>query len=252
MAFEEVAEAYDRARPTYPPELFDDLAELAELPTGARVLEVGCGTGQATLPLAERGLVVTCVELGERLAELARRKLSRFPAVDVVNAMFETWEPAEAGFDAVVAFTAWHWLDPDVRYRKAAGLLAPGGTLSVVATKHVLPADGDRFFVDVQQDYVDLQATREWGDGPPPPPEHVRDLAEEFESSALFGAVAVRRYLWDVEYTADEYLTVLDTYSGHRALDPALRSELYGRIRRRIDAPVRKTYLATLNVARRR
>ena len=122
----------------------------------------------------------------------------------------------------------------------------------MVATKHVLPADGDRFFVDVQQDYVELRATDDWAGGPPPHPDAVPDLAAEIDASGLFRDAVARRYVWDVEYTADEYLTVLDTYSGHRALDPALRSELYGRIRRRIDATVRKTYLATLNIARRR
>jgi SAM-dependent methyltransferase len=204
------------------------------------------------VPLAERGFEVTCVELGERLAELARAKLAAFPRVEVVTAPFETWEPADADFDAVMAFTAWHWLDPEVRYTKAARLLAPGRPLAVVATKHVLPVGGDRFFVDVQQDYVELRATRDWGDGPPPPPEEVPNLAAEFQASGVLGDVSVRRYLWDVVYTADEYVAVLDTYSGHRALDPAIRSELYERIRRRIDGTVRKTYLATMNVARRR
>src|ERR671933_454382 len=56
--FEEVPELYERARPLYPPELFDDLVAYAGLEAGSRVLEIGCGTGQATLPLAERGLAV--------------------------------------------------------------------------------------------------------------------------------------------------------------------------------------------------
>ena len=91
--FEEVPELYDRARPTYPAQLFDDLAAIAELPEAARIVELGCGTGQATIPLAERGYRVTCVELGEQLAGAARRRLAVFPAVKVVNAAFETWQP---------------------------------------------------------------------------------------------------------------------------------------------------------------
>jgi SAM-dependent methyltransferase len=226
------------------------LVALAALSQGARVLEIGCGTGKATLPLLERGLDVTCVELGERLAEVARRKLSAFSRVEVVNAAFETWEPREAGFDAVVAFTAFHWVDPAVRYAKSAELLDPAGSLAVVGTKHVLPEDGDPFFVDVQEDYVALRATPQRGDGPPPRPEEVPDLEAEIEASGAFRHVAARRYVWDIVYTADEYVAVLDTYSGHRALEPALRSRLYDRIRRRIDGTVRKTYLATLNIAR--
>jgi hypothetical protein len=172
--------------------------------------------------------------------------------VTVVNAPFETWEPERTDFDAVAAFTAFHWIDPDVRYAKPARLLGAEGSLAVVATKHVLPADGDRFFVDVQQDYIALRAAPDWAGGPPPRPDTVPDLGDEIESSGLFRNVAVRRYVWDVVYTADEYVAVLDTYSGHRALDAEIRAQLYERIRRRIEGTVRKTYLATLNVARLR
>lgn len=125
---EEVAELYDRARPTYPAQVFDDLAALAQLPDGGRIVEIGCGTGKATLPLAERGFEIVCIELGEQLAAVARRKLADFPAVEIVNAAFETWEPVAAGFDAVVAFTAFHWIDSDMRYSKPAPFPARQGS----------------------------------------------------------------------------------------------------------------------------
>ena len=132
--FDEVPELYDRARPGYPSEVFDDLAVLAGLPESARILEIGCGTGKATAELAARGFRITCIELGAELAALAQRKL---PAVAVIHGDFETWRPSAAAFDAVVAFTAFHWIDPSVRYEKAASLLHAGGVLAVVATEHV-------------------------------------------------------------------------------------------------------------------
>lgn len=254
--FEAVPELYERARPIYPPQLFDDLAQLAELPQGARIVEIGCGTGQATLPLAERGFRITCVELGEQLSTVARRKLASFPTVVVVNASFESWEPPATDFDAVVAFTSFHWVDPEVRYEKSASLLRESGALAVVGTQHVLPADGDRFFAEVQADYEavvpDDEKTKVGG---PPDPKAVGDLRDEMEASALFSNAVVRRYLWDVTYTADDYIAVLDTYSGHRALADETRRRLYERIHRRVQArpegKVRKTYLATLNIAER-
>src|SRR5918912_4072484 len=128
--FEEVPELYERARPLYPPELFDDLVTYAGLEAGSRVLEIGCGTGQATLPLAERGFDVVCVELGAGLADVAQRKLAEFANATVVNADFETWDAPPESFDAVVAFTAFHWIDTDVRYAKPARLLRRGGALA--------------------------------------------------------------------------------------------------------------------------
>jgi SAM-dependent methyltransferase len=252
--FEQVPELYEQARPTYPAQLFDDLAELAGLRDGSRLLEVGCGTGQATLPLARRGYAVVCVELGEGLAAAARRNLAPFPDVEVVHANFETWEPDRRDFDAVVAFTAFHWVDPELRYEKAARLLRDRGALAVAGSLHVRRPEGDTFWVEVQEDY-DAVVPSDANDAPPLP-EEVEDLRAEIEASGRFAYVAHRRYLWDIEYTADTYIALLDTYSGHRALADERRNRLYDRIRRRIEARpggrVTKTYLTLLNVARKR
>src|SRR5687767_13722173 len=126
VTFDEDAERYDRARPGYPSSIFDDLAELAGIGPGCRVLEIGCGTGQATVPLAERGCEVVAVELGTELAEVARRNLARFPDVQVVNAAFERWPLPPEPFDVVLSATAFHWIDPTVRVVKSADALRPG------------------------------------------------------------------------------------------------------------------------------
>lgn len=252
--FEDVPELYDRVRPVYPGQLFDDLKSLASLPARARVLEIGPGTGQATLRLAQAGYEVVGVELGKGLASVARQKLAVYPKVQIVIAPFETWEAGERRFDAVVAFTAFHWIDPEVRFRKSAELLVPGGSLAVVSTQHVLPQGGDTFWASVQQDYDAVDPRDD--NRPPPPSEEVDDLSREIEASGYFHSGASRRYLWDVDYTADEYISVIDTYSGHRSLELKKRQELYDRIRRRIesrpDRKVTKTYLAILDVARKR
>lgn len=250
--FESVAEVYDAARPSYPDALVDDLVALAGVPPAGRVLEIGPGTGKATVALAARGLAVVGVELGERLAAVARRNLASFPRAEIVVADFETWEPERAEFDAVTAFTAFHWIAPDVRYSKPARLLRSGGALAVVQTKHVMPAGSDPFFAEVQEDY-DAVVPRD-DNAPPPPPEEVGDLREEIEATGIFAEVEVRRHLWEVEYTADEYVAVLGTYSANLTLAPVERDELFARIRARIRAApggsVTKTYLGTLNVAR--
>jgi SAM-dependent methyltransferase len=111
--FDSAAHLYQQARPGYPAELYDELIRLAGLRPAARLLEIGCATGKATVPLAERGFRITCLELGPRLAATARDNLARFPAVTVTEADFDTWlaPPGEA-FDLVFAATAWHWTDP--------------------------------------------------------------------------------------------------------------------------------------------
>ena len=118
---------------------------------------------------------------GEQLAAFARRKLSGYPAVEVINADFENWRPQRAQFDAVVAFSSFHWIAPEQRYVKTAELLAECGKLALVSTAaHVLPLDGDPFFVEVQEDYeaVVPEDPRTKADAAGPPlPEVVIELS---------------------------------------------------------------------------
>ena len=169
----------------------------------------------------------------------------------VVNADVEYWVPDAAPYDGVVAFMAFHWVDPERRYGIAAALLPPGGVLAIASIHHVMPPDADPFYFDVQDDY---RAVGMAGDEPPPPPGEIVYLEGEIDASGLFGPVTVRRRGWEVVDTADEHLALINTYSPHLLLPEEQRRELFDRIRRRIEArpdgTVRKSMLAVVQVAR--
>jgi SAM-dependent methyltransferase len=255
--FDSAAARYRAARPGYPDELYADLLALTGVRPPARLLEVGCGPGTATLPLARRGFRITAVELGAALAAEARRDLAGFPQVSVVTSSFEEWRPPEgsAPFDLVYAATAWWWVDPDVKYAKAAALLRPGGHLAVWGAQHAFPAGFDPFFTDIQRVYGELgEAAVPW---PPPPPEEQPDPAvAELAESGRFEVVGTRRYVWGRRYTAEEYIALLDTFSGHIAMEPAKREHLYREIRRRLAARpggrLTRHWYVPLTVGRRR
>jgi len=241
--FDRIAEQYEAARPTYPVALLDDLVSLAGIPAAGRVLEIGPGTGKASVALAERGFELTGVELGAHLAAIARRRLAAFPNAEIVVADYEQWEPERADFDAVVAFTSFHWIAPELRYAKSKRLLRPGGALAVVHPQHVLlPGVDVAFWESVFSDagYV------------PPAPDDVDDLREEIEATGLFSEVTVHTHLWDVEYTADEYLALLDTHSPMLALPDEQRREIYSQLHTLITehGGLTETYAGVLNVAR--
>ncbi len=253
--FDEVAELYDRARGSYPEELFDDLFALAEIaPADAEVLEIGCGTGQATLPLARSGCRIVCVELGANLARIARRNLNRFPRVTVETASFEDWDPRGASFNMVFAATSWHWVDPRVRYVKAASVLRPRGVLAFTTWDHAFPPGFDPFFTEIQRAYETI------GEDtialPPPTPDKIADARDEIERSGLFEGARVARYLWTTDFTADEYVELMSTASDHRLMDPAKRQWLFSEMRRLINARpggrIRRHNLTILHVARRK
>lgn len=252
--FDTAAEAYERARPGYPSELFDDLASLTGLGgRPGRVLEIGAGTGQATRGLLAQGWTVVALEPGRELTRVARRVLAGLGDVRVVVATFEGWPGDDASFDLVLAATSWHWLDAGVAYPKTAALLRPGGHLAIVATEHVLPAvGGDAFFRDVEDAY-DAVGLGDGQGGPKPPDEIATPDAAAIGASGLFGGVVERRYVWHRTYSADEYLALLATYSGHIAAAPERQERLFADIRGRIEArpggSVRKHYLTTLQLA---
>jgi SAM-dependent methyltransferase len=256
LTFDAAAGRYQQARPEYPDELFDSLASLAGLQPGDTVLEIGCATGKATAELARRGLRITCVEIGADLAAQARQNLTAFPQVQVVQADFESWPaPRGASYDLVCAATAWHWIDPAVRYRKARDLLRPGGHLAFWAAEHVVPVAGDRFFEELQDVYDEI------GEGLPPGSAWIRpgempDSRAEIEASGLFTDIVARQFDWEIAYDAEGYIRLLDTFSGHLAMAPWQRDRLYGEIRRRLaerpDGLLRRHWGAVLHVARRR
>ena len=253
QTFDSTADLYDAARPSYPDDLFDDLVRLTGLEPGSRLLEVGCATGKATQPLLQRGFSVVCVELGARLAEVARRNLAGLP-VEIHVAPFETWPGEPESFDLVYAATAWHWLDPTTRYVKAHDLLRPGRHLAFWSAVHAFPAGFDQFFSEIQEVYDAIGESYE-GEWPPAAPHEVVDETAEVAASGLFGDVEVRRYLWQRDYTADEYISLLDTFSGHIAMEPAKREHLYREIRRRLaqraGGRVQRHWYAILHVARK-
>lgn len=200
--------AYDRARPSYPAELIDDL--LADGP--ADVLDVGCGTGKAARLLAERGVQVLGVEIDERMADVARSH-----GIEVETDSFEAWEPAGRRFDLIVSGQAWHWVDPQVGAVKAVRLLRPGGLLAPFWNFSELEPEVrrriDAAYARVERELGERSVIRS-GAGPHTVPAH----SEAVRATGLFASVEHHRYRWEKAYTRDEWLDFIQTHSDHSTL----------------------------------
>jgi hypothetical protein len=131
LTFGAAAEAYDAARPGYPAELLADVMAYAG-PGGARAVEVGAGTGKATVPLAGYGGGLLCLEPDPRMAAVLRRATAHRPGVRIEVVAFEKWRPPDRGYGLLVAATAWHWLDPRLRWDAVHAALAPEGALALL------------------------------------------------------------------------------------------------------------------------
>ncbi len=209
------AERYDRTRPRYPDVLVERIVAASP---GPDVLDVGCGTGIVARQFQATGCKVLGVEPDARMAEFARRS-----GVEVEVATFEAWAAAGRAFDAVVAGTAWHWVDPVAGPAKAAKVLRPGGALAVFGHAFQLPPDVAEALAVVYQQVVP--------DSPfnlPATTNHALDryqrmyakLADGIREAVGFSDPEQWRFDWEQSYTRDEWLDQMPTTGEITQLPP--------------------------------
>jgi SAM-dependent methyltransferase len=199
--FDESAVAYDRFRPRYPDAVFDDIMELGELQSGARVVEVGAGTGIGTEALVERGLQVFAIEPSDGMRELAQEKLG--DRASFSGGRFEDFTALSAA-DAIVAFSAWHWVEPSVGLDLAARLLSAGGVLAVAWTEVVSWGQGDF------EDRLAEVTGSPW----PKTVEHMRASLVPIRDDRRFHEIAVRTHRFERELNAQTFIGLTRTYPG--------------------------------------
>ena len=255
-SYDPIAQIYDRARPDYPAALFDDIVAYADLDDEARLLEIGCGTGQATLPLAQRGCAIDCIELGAELAAVARQNLAPYPKVKLIKADFETVALPRRAYHLVYAATAFHWIDPAVSFSKAHDLLKSGGALALFWHRPAL-TDVSRAYVAALQDIYRRIAPEmaEAYEAPPGPDEVSTEYAELIPNSGLFDQLVIRKHYVLTEYSAEAYVELLSTFSDHIALRQETRRQLFEEIgaliKREFAGVLPRETVALLYLARR-
>ena len=231
---------YEDARPGYPEELIQNIEDLSGLNDRSRILEVGCGTGKATRPFAERGYELVCLDIGADLIAVARKKLKAFPNVSFVEHAFEDWK-SDRKFDLILSATAFHWVDPKVRYLKASEVLKSKGFLAVFSNQHVRKDEG--FFAESQRlydkYYTPLTTNR---------PTH----ATNFPGVEAFQVPMKRVYPWTQTYSSEQYIKLLNTYSDHIALPEENKRLLFDGIANLIETKykgqITKHYEAILDL----
>jgi SAM-dependent methyltransferase len=212
--FDASAVAYDRYRPRYPDELIDDIIELGGVQRGDRAIEIGAGTGIGTAPLVDRGLHVIGIEPSPSMRELAEDKLGN--RARFVAGRFEDW-PSTDDVDLIVAFSAWHWVDPGRGVDLVADLLSRGGSLAVAWTE----------IVSWGQDGFEERLADITGAPWPKTVEHMLASLRPFDSDPRFTDFATRRHRFERSLDAESFIGLTRTYPGFHS---TVRDEQYRRI----------------------
>lgn len=126
-SFDRVAVEYEKHRVGYDQRVVSEIIRGANLKSDSRVLEIGAGTGQASLQFATTGMELVCVEPGFAMANILREKLKEYPNASCICTSFETLSLPPGTFDCIFAAQSLHWIDPSTRYTRPHSLLKPGG-----------------------------------------------------------------------------------------------------------------------------
>lgn len=249
FTFDRIAGLYDAARAGYPDGVFERLSSFAH--PGRAVLEVGCGTGKATVGLAARGLSIVALDPGPSMIAQARANLADGADVRFVQSTFEAWTPDAADFDLIAAAQAWHWVPPDIGLPKVASLLKPNGVLAIFGNDWTLAdpqlnAASDAVYVHLAPELRDSPLGFWYrADGP---------LPAMIEGCGLYRDLSYEGFAWSRTVDVEPYLGMLRTLSNHQGLGPPRLEALMvavGQAARAFEAMVALSYTTHLHHCRR-
>jgi SAM-dependent methyltransferase len=229
--FGEAVNQYANARPGYPAAMIDDVLEYAD--PVSEILEVGAGTGKATVDFAARGVAMTCLEPDPRMAERLAQECASFPHVTIEITRLENYS-RPLSFDALIAAQSWHWVDPTRRWDLAHEAVRTGGTIALFWNIYVV-ADPDlraqlveidtRYGIDYGANGVsieDREGEIELEEGWP---------AYDLASDSRFEDLVSRRYRRELEYDVPRYVDLLTSTSAYRLLEETKREQLFDEVR---------------------
>jgi SAM-dependent methyltransferase len=233
ITFEEAADLYNESRPGYPEQLVEDVISHSKIPEGGRILEIGCGPGNATILFASRGFEILAIELGPKLSALARKNCRAFPKVSILNMAFEYWSVEEEKFDLAISADAFHWIVPEIGYPKVAQALKPSGVLAFFWNT---PSEIESEVAEALTRVYEKRAPhaenphgsfiKDW---------IIKTVNEVIVRSSCFSEVTVSEYPITEIQSTDHYIKNLWTYSSHSPLDRHKREYLYDGIRIVLD-----------------
>lgn len=204
-------------------------AIVALLP-GTAVVEVGAGTGKATVLFGVRGLEIACIEPDPQMAAVLTENCRELPNVTVTVSAFEDFQ-ADRLYDGLIAAQSWHWTDPARRWSKAASLLREGGLIALFWNRtqsHLTPL-APAIAEIYHRHQISTSAALSEDQTPPAWPR------DEMEKQPTLADVEVREYSSVHTYSTQEWCDYMASTSNLLILEPAKRLAVLTDLARVID-----------------
>lgn len=248
-----VAEAYNRVRPRYPQALCDRVIELTQLPPNASILELGCGPGNATVIFAQKGYKLVGIEPSEAACQFLKQNCASYPNVEIKNTTFEEWELEPEKFNAVLAANSIHWMTPEIVYSKAAAALQSNGYLILLWNMTAqLPYEINRSLQEAYQKYA--PSLRKYEDRATQT-QSLAKFGQLVTDSGYFSGLVSEQIAWEVTYSIDDYLLLLNTYSPYIELQPQQRDDLFALLKETLEQEgaksIQLSYLSAFHIAQK-
>lgn len=228
-----VAEAYDKFRPRYPQNLINRVVKLTQLSPQAKILEIGCGPGTATVDFAQFGFSMLCLEPNPDFYQLVQQNCQQYPNVEICNTSLEEYQLGTEKFDIVLAANAWHWIPPEVKYSKAANALKNNGYLVLLWNMTPEPKyEIYQVLKDVYQEYAPQSLRYE---GREIQIGILQGFGKNILNSELFQDLISEHIPCEVTHNTDDYLMLLSTFSAYHMLEPQDKNALFEGLRDKIN-----------------
>lgn len=235
--FDTVASTYEKLRPGYVDELYQMLFDYISLHATSKVMEIGIGGGQATLPILQTGCELTAVEYGAHFSSLCREKFKDYPKFFVITGKFEDAKFEESTFDLIFSASAFHWVPEEIGYPKVFSLLKSGGAFARFANHPYQDKGNPALSEEIQQIYARYYY-KYYDRIPEMPKEYSEEQARDRALTAeKYGFTDIRYSMFKRTrtFTAKEYISLLGTYSDHIAIEEAIRIKFFAKIEEAIN-----------------
>lgn len=224
--FDRIPAQFDRWRPRYCDAAFDVIIQHANLGPDKTALEIGPGTGQATVPILKTGCQYLGIELGDHLAAYMTQKFQSYDNCHIVNADFETYDFGPQKFDLVYAAATLQWIPEEIGFGRSFALLKPGGTFAMMLTKVDYQSANPKLYEEIQTFY---------GKYFHPETEYTCHL--KYDNVVNYGFVDFTFQTFPAPrvLTADAYMEYIGTHCDHIVLPEEDKHKLFEGIRAAIQ-----------------